>query len=354
MIKIKNTKPKPRGNEYVGIGVFLLIIVLIWFVSFRIAGKVEPGQRSSSDSPQEQGKLFGSGEQYPVMIMFDNHPDAQAYQIGLAEAAVVYEVLAEGGSTRFAAIYAGAPEGERIGPIRSARPYVVDIASGWSAFFWHAGGSPEALELLSLTDVIDLNEISGLGIRYFWRDNEVPRPHNLFTSSDLVTLGLEDFELDRLPAEKILWQWESKKRKPTADELDDLADATSIYVDFSEGEEFDASYEYTPATKTYNRFMGGIAHTDAATGSQIASANIIIQRTPEEGYYASGYGRIKINMVGKGEMLLFQKGKVVPGTWKKKNQDSQTKWFDSKGNPIVLVNGQTWVEVFPGDREIIY
>jgi hypothetical protein len=307
----------------------------------------------NDDKETEPKELFADSSNYPVFIMFDNHPDAQIYQNGLNEALVVYEVLAEGGATRFAGLYNGAPEGDRIGPIRSARPYVVEIASGWSAFFWHAGGSPEGLDLIPKTDVIDLNEISGLGIRYFWRDNDVPRPHNLFTSASLIDLGIEDFELTSLPREKLLWNWDLSDSE-SFDSTENDVIANSVYVDFSENIDFDANYEYDPVNNNYKRFMGGIAHIDYAINEQISPANIIIQRVPREGYYPSGYGRIKIDMVGEGEMMLFQNGELIEGTWKKEFRDDQTQWLNELGEPITLVRGQTWVELVPGKRVVSY
>jgi len=352
-----NFRVGKKKHPLASTGVFLLAIGLIWFVSFKLiargpsAGSVFFGFDGSSDAGS--AAVFAADDDYPVLVMFDNHPDAISYLSGISSALVVYEVLAEGGSTRFAGLFAGAPENTpKIGPVRSARPYIVSIAAGWSAFFWHAGGSPEALELIPETNVVDLNEISGLGIRYFWRDTGVPRPHNLFTSGDLIALGIVDFELlGRLPGEKLVWQWSDDPSEPGRDER---VAATRTYIDFSESTEFDSSYEYDPGFRRYNRFMNGLAHRDSATGSQIAAANVIIQRVPGEGYYPSGYGRISIDMEGEGDMLLFQRGYVIKGTWRKESADSQTEWLDAEGKSIVLATGQTWVEVVPGGREVTY
>ncbi|MEK7189177.1 MAG: DUF3048 domain-containing protein [Patescibacteria group bacterium] len=346
------TKKHPLAST----GVFLLVIAFIWFASFKLIGGTT-GAGSlfgfGATGPSAAPAPFAADDDYPVVVVFDNHPDAIPYLSGISSALVVYEALAEGGSTRFAGLFAGAPENTpKIGPVRSARPYVVEIAAGWSAFYLHGGGSPEALELIPETDVIDLNEISGLGIRYFWRDDAIPRPHNLFTSGDLIALGIADFELlGQLPAEKLSWQWSDDAPEPKKDER---VSASRIYVDFSENTEFDASYEYDPGFRRYNRFMNGLAHRDTATGSQIAPANVIVQRVPEEGYYPSGEGRISIEMTGTGDSLVFQRGYAIRGTWRKESQNSQTEWFDANGERVMLATGQTWVEVVPGARSVTY
>ncbi|OJI06258.1 hypothetical protein BK004_04675 [bacterium CG10_46_32] len=347
-------------KRHLRIGVFLLIIVLMWVISFKVVGRnrASSGDTIFSSLGADEGRqpsepVFADAFDYPVIIMIDNHPDAVPYQVGLSRALVVYEVLAEGGSTRFVALFAGAPEGaDKIGPIRSVRPYIVEIASGWSAFLWHGGGSPEALTLIPKTDVVDLNEISGLGVRYFWRDNNIPRPHNLFTSGELIKLGIQDFELTSLPQEKLIWQWEDTN---TGDAHDlNAPPASTIYIDFSPGIGFDASYEYDAKTDSYTRFLGGVAHRDNASNAHIAPANIIVQKVPAEGYYPSGYDRISLDMEGEGEMLLFQHGRVIAGTWKKETRDSQTQWFLESGEVAVLAQGQTWVEVVPGARSVTY
>lgn len=348
----------PKKRHFLDIGVFLLIIALMWLISFKLVGVGRSSSRGGSffeslGRGKEASEAVFADDDYPVMVMLDNHPDAREYQVGLSRALVVYEVLAEGGSTRFVALFAGAPEhAPKIGPIRSVRPYVVEIASGWSAFLWHGGGSPEALELIPNTDVVDLNEISGLGIKYFWRDNEIPRPHNLFTSGDLIALGMQDFELRSLPPGKLVWQWEEPGAKIKKDP--NAAFYKSIYIDFSEGVAFDASYEYEAKRDAYLRLMGGAAHKDNATDEQLAPENVIVQRVPAEGLYPSGYDRISLDMEGTGPMLLFQHGRVIRGTWKKENRDNQTEWFDADGEPVTLGRGQTWVEVVPGAREVVY
>jgi len=353
-------RKKTRTGKSAGLGFFVVAIALVWFASWKLFGTAGdigggvaiPGEPVVDESATPAFTAFQEPDDYPVVLMFDNSPEARPYHSGLSEAVAVYETLVEGGATRLMAVFAGAPQGERIGPIRSARPYFVEIAAGWSGFYWHAGGSPEGLSLIPKTDVTNLNEISGLGVRYFWRDTDIERPHNLFTSGNLVALGIRDFELENLPNKKLLWQWYSEKDARKIPAGDDPIQ--NMYVDFSEGVLFDASYEYDTSSELYQRVMGGEAHKDLATGEQLLAANVIIQKVPAEGYYPSGYGRIILEMQGEGDVLVFQKGTVAVGKWKKEGANSQTEWLDNDGDPIKLLPGQTWVEVVPGDRDVTF
>ena len=61
-------------------------------------------------------------------MTINNHPQARP-QSGIAQADVVYEMLAEGNVTRFLALFQSEIP-DKIGPIRSARDYFIDIAKG--------------------------------------------------------------------------------------------------------------------------------------------------------------------------------------------------------------------------------
>jgi len=354
--KTKNTqRTRSRLERRIGVGVFLLVILGVWLLSWKLFKNVDGaslaiGTQSKQTDEQKQGDSvvdpFAADRAYPVAVMLDNAPEARPYHVGLSKAAVVYETLAEGGSTRLMLVFAGAPDAERIGPIRSARPYFVETAAGWSSFYWHAGGSPEALEQIPGTDVVDLNEISGLGVLYFWRDNSIARPHNLFSDGKLIALGIDDFGLTEQPEEKLHWL-----RGVGNEEGDPAAE---IYVDMSEGILFDSSFSYDAETHSYPRSMAGVAHVDQNTGEQLAPRSVIVQRVPAEGYYPSGYGRVKIKTIGEGDATFFANGVAQQIRWEKEDADSQTRWLREGGELVSIPSGQVWVVIVPGDRSVTY
>ena len=61
----------------------------------------------------------------PLGVMIENHEESRP-QSGLSSADVVYEAVAEGGITRFLAVYYCQDAGQ-IGPVRSARKYFIDF-----------------------------------------------------------------------------------------------------------------------------------------------------------------------------------------------------------------------------------
>ncbi|MFW6238009.1 MAG: DUF3048 domain-containing protein, partial [Halanaerobiales bacterium] len=128
-----------------------------------------------------------------VLAVIDNLEKVRP-QDGLTEAHVVYEVMVEGGITRLLALYwDDLPE--RIGPIRSARPYMIDIAREYNALMLHAGGSPEGLALLQEEDIESLDQMKRGS--FYWRSSQRSSPHNLYTGAS----RLEDF-IDELTGQE--------------------------------------------------------------------------------------------------------------------------------------------------------
>lgn len=62
--------------------------------------------------------------------------------IGTSQADILYELLVDaGGSTRCVAIYSDVSQVPKLGSIRSARTYLVNVAYAYNAIFIHVGGS---------------------------------------------------------------------------------------------------------------------------------------------------------------------------------------------------------------------
>ena len=78
----------------------------------------------------------------PYSVMINNMISALP-QHGVSQADMVYEVLAEGGITRCFALFTDIQSVEKLGSIRSARPYYVDLAYSYDSIYVHAGGSED-------------------------------------------------------------------------------------------------------------------------------------------------------------------------------------------------------------------
>ena len=89
------------------------------------------------------GKYVDTKER-PVAIMVDNDDEKARPHAGLDDAYLIYEMMIEGGSTRFMALFRGV-DTEKIGPVRSSRHYYLDYVMENDAIYNHFGWSPKAI-----------------------------------------------------------------------------------------------------------------------------------------------------------------------------------------------------------------
>jgi len=114
----------------------------------------------------------------------------------------------------------------------------------------------------------------------------------------------------------------------------------NILVNFS-AEGFLAQWKYNSSTTQYQRYELKKPHLDQ-DGSPILADTIIVQHVQTT--VLDEVGRLKMDTIGEGKAIVFTKGNVVEGTWKKENATARTKWYNN-GNEIVLSPGKIWIEV---------
>ena len=275
-------------------------------------------------------------------VMIENSLEARP-QSGLSEAGIVFEAQAEGGITRFMALYEeGQPSS--LGPVRSARPYFIDWMLPYDAPYSHVGGSPDALTEIQTLGVKDLNEFYNGS--YYERISQRAAPHNVYTSmSNLLTL-----EKSKGWTSSNFTGWPRKKDLPSK-----TPNATSI--DLSEGSpDYDVHYDYAAKTNSYLRSEGGSSMVDANTNQQLNPKVVVAMVVPlssgaldASGAYYSDY-----QDVGSGTVYIFQDGILTQGTWNKPTQASAITFTSASGTPINLNAGQTWVTVVSSTSAVSY
>lgn len=281
----------------------------------------------------------------PFAVVVENLVQARP-QAGLDKANVVYEALAEGGITRFLAVYAGGDNAERIGPVRSARPYFLDWVREYDALFAHAGGSPEALKRIPQLQIRDLNQF-GNG-SYFWRDTErrktLPLEHTLYTSTRLLSLAQRD-QNQPLVGTYTPWQFAD-------DPVDTARPSTpqTVTIDFSTFN-YKVTYQYDRATNSYERLMAEKPHT-MEDGTALHAKNVVVLFVPAS--LADDKGRLTMQTTGEGKAVVFHSGAAVDGVWKKASAEDRTMLYDATGQEMTLTAGATWVEIVPNEKQLTY
>jgi hypothetical protein len=267
--------------------------------------------------------------------MVENQAAARP-QSGLPLADVVYEALAEGGISRFIAIFLS-NDAPVVGPVRSLRHYFAFLAADYAADLVHIGASPEGFAWRDAMDMGKLDESAGdPGV---WRVGFRAPPHNAYTST------APDREFLRARGRQQVRSWGPLRFSPDAPPGDEPASAISIgFRPWPYG----VGYRWDPATGTYPRSMEGTAHLDAETGSPIAPSSVVVQLADVEPIPADPKLRLDIDLVGaSGDLLIFNAGTRRSGSWRKDEPRTSSVWLDEQGEPLVLPPGQVWVEVVP-------
>lgn len=287
-------------------------------------------------------------QRWPVAVMIENLPSVRP-QAGLSDASVVYETLAEGGSTRFMALFdPQALTTKKIGPVRSSRAYYLEWLGEYDALYAHAGGSPKALTVIREASVKNLEALSRDGV-YFWRDSSRSAPHNLYTSAEKLTIALRDKELLTESASFAPWTF--------VDEAESSArgtDAKKLRFNFSSGKSYEVEWVYSRLSNEYLRFNAGLPHTDENNGAQLEAKNVIVQLVEEPKLDGTGKGRLDMYVGGTGDAWVAHNGEMIKATWKKESRTDRTRFYDPEGKEIPLVRGATWIHVVPKSHEVTY
>ncbi len=271
-------------------------------------------------------------------VMIENSPDARP-QSGLNDAGLVFEAIAEGGITRFLALFQDTGP-DYIGPVRSARPYYLDWVLTFDASLAHVGGSPDALGQIKSEGVRDLDQFANSGA--YQRISSRYAPHNVYTS----TTALDGLNQQKGFTSSSFTSWD---RKPDQK----LPTPTAKSIDFAvSGYLYSPHYDYDAASNSYLRSEGGQPHKDDRSGQQI-NPKVVIALVLN--YSVAGDGIHSIyQTTGSGHMYVFQDGFVTEGTWQKNDRKSQYTFTDASGKPIKFNAGKTWVTMVNSNGAVTY
>lgn len=287
------------------------------------------------------GVLVKKGEENlaPIAVVIDNHPEARP-PLGLSQASLVFEAPAEGGTTRYLAVFVNGEKIESIGPVRSARPYFVAWAKELGAVFAHCGGSPEALDQIGKDGVLDMNEFFNSG--FFWRDSRLAAPHNVLSSSDLFRRfagekGLEEGKYQP-------WLFSNASSSLSLN----LATSSKINIDFW-GDGYEVAWNYNSNTKVYERSLAGSQHKDSA-GNLLSAKTVIIHYVAAK--VTDAKLRLDISLIGSGEAKICSDGYCQEGKWRKDSRSSRTRYYLDNGEEFIFQPGNIWVEVVESGMKI--
>lgn len=303
----------------------------------------------------------------PLGVMIENHTEARPHS-GLSFADTVYEAVAEGGITRFLAIYYCQDAGI-TGPVRSARTYFMDFLSeyGDNPLYAHVGGANTPgpanalgqIEDYGWAGYNDLNQFS-VGFPTYKRDEAragrtVATEHTMYTTTSKLWKVGQERKLTEKNEDGDTWDQDFHKYS-FKDEAPSGSRPASQRINleyWSNQPNFDVQWDYDPATNNYLRTNGGEVHKDRNTGKQITAKNVVILYMTEaranDGY--EGNLHMLYGTKGTGKALIFMDGKEIKGNWKKANRTSRT-IITANNKEIEFNPGTIWFHILPTDSVV--
>ena len=348
MPKTKKQKLKLKHkNLIIIIGVLLLILLVLLLVTKKPVKveKEKPKKKTEKIELKDIKIVDINSKSRPFAVMINNVSTARPLQSGLQDAYIMYEIIVEGGITRYLALFMDTNT-ERIGSIRSSRHYYLDYAKENDAIYVHHGYSPQAYSDFSNLNV-DRIEVSTP--KTGWRDKSlnVASEHTLFTSIELLKNGIGSKRTER--NNDLLLDY-------SADEIDLSKNegavlANTVIIPYSSNTT--TSYKYNEQEKVYYRYVNDKEHTDYVTKKQYNFKNIITYKVrnytlddPE------GKGRQGIENIGSGEGYYITDGYASKINWKKECRECQTVYTYPNGKEIMVNDGNTFIQIQPSDKEL--
>ena len=286
----------------------------------------------------------------PIAVMIENSPDSRP-QSGLIYADMVFEVVDEGGVTRYVAVYSSY-DADITGPVRSARSYYAEIARSFDSIYAFWGTYPEGYDIIRKLDmdVLDGNSDVIAYAKSGWRDYSRSNitEHTAFMSTIKLKEEAADYGYS-------LKGGQSPIRFKIDAVNSDKGDISDITINFSY-DSYRVDFEYNRENNNYLKFTGGTPHTDYETGKQIAVNNVIVMITSIKGPIDE-WGHMAVRTTGTsdiGKAFFFMDGNVIEGTWERTSVFDPFKYKDDDGNVILFNRGSTWVALIQDINRLTY
>ncbi|MCW2723269.1 MAG: putative secreted protein [Frankiales bacterium] len=267
-----------------------------------------------------------------VVLKVDNETLAWPYQRGLDRAAIVYQELMEGGSTRLAAVFDDGSAGE-VGPIRSVRESDIELLSqlGRVAVGFSGGNRGVKASFRSAVTAGRLLDASYDAVPGDYRLGEFRADaRNFFTSpaalakdrpgSPARDIGLR---FGTLPA---VWGTAAPSARAA------FSDAAVVTL------------RYLPSTHRWS------VTQDSHLMAGVAPANVIVQRVSVQGSrYVDVLGNPTPYTVstGSGPATILRDGRAFEATWRRPAVTAGTSYVDGAGHAVPLRPGPTWILLLP-------
>ena len=275
-----------------------------------------------------------------LAFKIDNNLNARP-QSGIQEADAVFEIIVEGGMTRFLTFFYDKTS-DYIGPIRSARPTDPTLVRPYGGILIVSGATPGLVPEIRELGVPVLEEESP---PVMFRIDERKAPHNLYADTELVREVIDDRGLAfNAPPGPIY---------PFGNNQDNWSTgANRVIVQYSD---FTTVIWKLDGTK-YSRFIiDGYSNTEDAVAHNfitrdgytdiLNTESIVVLQGPI--YIDEATTLPSVLTVGVGPVYVFNNGRYIEGTWRRDDISEPFDLYDQNQNPILVPPSTQWVHILP-------
>ena len=315
------------------------------------AAQTVPGLIGPDNFPDNVNPLTGETVNDPAMlarrplaVKISNAPPIVRPQSGINNADLMFEHYAEGGLTRFTAVFYS-QDADPIGSVRSGRLLDLEISKMYDAGFAFSGASGP-LKLLYRDSIFFDRVISpdyGHGGFFRVEDPNKAFEHTLFTSTNNLRWILEQREQNTRPqfTNGMAFHVEPPTSNTPVSSLEISYQGTNVF------------WSFNGADGRYYRWTDGNPHLDANSGQQINFKNVIVLAAHHEDTdilednVGGGHYSIQIQVWGEGPVTIFRDGQRFDGRWQRHDPNSMLTFTDLEGNILPLAPGNSFFQIVP-------
>ena len=303
-------------------------------------GRVDTQNYTDGINSPVNGLVMPSNANNKIVIGIKNDNNVRARpQSGPQQADAVFEVLVEGGMTRFINIFYES-DTTYHGPIRSARPTDPTVLRPLDGVLVASGATggliPEILDI-GVPVITDRRP-------EFFRINSRRAPHNLYADTvKLKNLAIsKGYKKSNNP--QPLFPWGSPN-------YNKWSNVNSVTLKFSSqtttkwtwnGSEYLRTYYDAYESSSSNNVHNWI-NVNGSVG-QISTTTVIALFCEP---YMHPLQLPSVKTVGQGRAIILNNGKLLDGFWKRGSNLDPFHIIDSYGNTLYLPPGKPWISLVP-------
>ena len=284
-----------------------------------------------------------------LAFKIDNNINARP-QSGLQEADSVFEILVEGGMTRFLAFFLDNTS-KYLGPIRSARPTDTTVVRPYDGTQVVSGATDGLIPTIRELGVPVLEEVTAPAM---FRIGSRKAPHNLYADTELVREVVDSKGYKFLqPGPQPLYpfgfnqnNWDSGANKITIQ----YSEFTTVIW------KLDGNRYSRFIIDAYSSDKDAVAHnfiSQDGNYSDILSTETIV--VIQGALYKDKATTLpSILTVGIGDLFIFNDGKYVQGNWRRTDISENFEFFDLNQNPIEVPPSSQWIHIVPNEGQITW